>query len=218
MMISCKKKPAMDGLWLVKSVTVGGEEMTPNSRWMRFNSDSTQQSGNGWLQHSFGTWTLTQNKLKMVNTNGLNDPFEAFDISFNDHEMTWKRIEDSQPVTVDLERIEKLPLTYNDQLLGLWELGKAVGNGSFFSETENSNDYLFFRWDKRFVIGNDSGRYSGVYQVNGHRPQVTLFPYDKSIERSNWEIIYDKDQITLKKLNVDSTVTRRFERIYDFPE
>ncbi len=217
-MISCKKKPTMDGLWLVKSVTVGKEEMTPNSRWMRFNSDSTQQSGNGWLQHSNGTWTLTQNKLKIENTNSLNDPFEAFDITFDDHKMTWKRIEDAQPVTVNLEKIAKLPLAYNDQLLGLWKLDKAVGNGSFFSETENSIDYLFFRWDKRFVIRNANGRHSGVYQVNGHKPQVTLFPYDESIERCNWEIMYEKNQITLKKLNVDSIVTRRFERIYDFPE
>lgn len=52
---ACEGKPSIDGLWLVKSVKVGGDEMTPNGRWMRFNTDSTQESGNGWFQHSVGS-------------------------------------------------------------------------------------------------------------------------------------------------------------------
>lgn len=217
-MSGCQEKSTIEGLWLVKSVTVGEDEMTPNARWMRFNDDGTQQSGNGLFQHSFGTWEMSSNKLKVNNTNGLADRYEAFNVGFKDNKMTWERTEEGQTVVVNLERTKDLPLTYGDQILGLWKLNEAIGSGSFFSETNNSNDYLFFRWDKRFVIGTDSGRYSGVYQVNGHRPQVALFTYDKEIERSNWEITYSQDGITLKQLNVDSAVTRSFQRIHAFPE
>jgi hypothetical protein len=37
---------------------MGNNEMTPIARWMRFNKDSTQTSGNGWLQHSEGSWVF----------------------------------------------------------------------------------------------------------------------------------------------------------------
>ena len=50
-----EEKVKIDGLWLVTKVKVGIKERTPISRWMKFNKDSTQTSGNGWLQHSVGT-------------------------------------------------------------------------------------------------------------------------------------------------------------------
>ena len=45
--------------------------MTPNARWMRFNPDFTQESGNGWFQHSLGSWSLNSIKgeLSIVNDN-----------------------------------------------------------------------------------------------------------------------------------------------------
>ena len=50
-----QKVSNIDGLWVVKKVKVGNQEITPISRWMKFNTDSTQSSGNGWVQYSVGT-------------------------------------------------------------------------------------------------------------------------------------------------------------------
>ena len=151
---SCEKSPSIEGLWIVKSVTIGDEEMTPDARWMRFNSDLTQESGNGWLQHSVGNWKLDTetNSLTIVNKNGIDDPNEPFKITLSNNEMIWQRTEEGQNVIIKLETTLRLPSTSGDKLLGLWKLEKAVGKGSYFSTSNVNDDYLFFRWDKRFII------------------------------------------------------------------
>ena len=80
-----QNKSTIEGLWIVKLVKVGEEEMTPNARWTRFNSDLTQESGNGRFQHSYGTWKLnTKSKeLTIKNLNGLKDLNAPFKITVN---------------------------------------------------------------------------------------------------------------------------------------
>ena len=51
---SCTSK--IEGLWEIEKVKVGDKEMTPIARWVRLNPDKSQKSGNGWFQHSIGTW------------------------------------------------------------------------------------------------------------------------------------------------------------------
>lgn len=217
---SCKKEPNLQGLWVVKSVNVAGQEMTPNARWMRFNDDYTQQSGNGWYQHSIGTYqfNLENNELLINNSNGIIDQNEPFKITINDSVMTWKRTEEGQPIKVMLKKTKKLPRTYGDNLLGLWSLEKTKGNGSFFKNLADDNDYIFFRWDKRFVIKTKNGRHRGVYNVHGHKPEVELIPYNSKIERSFWNIKFEKDIMTLTLKNTDSIVIRKFKRTNEFPE
>lgn len=218
----CERTTTLEGLWVVKSVVVGNEEMTPNARWTRFNSDLTQESGNGRFQHSYGTWKLNKNsnELYIENTNGLDDINEPFVISLNQDEMIWERTEDGQNIKVILERSSKLPETYGDKILGLWKLEKATGNGSYFKESDKkeTNDYIFFRWDKRFVIKSEKRRVNGVYNVHGHKPEVELIPYDGQVKRVFWGIKFEENQITLKLLNSDTVVTREFRRIRNFPD
>ncbi|MDO5978563.1 hypothetical protein [Flavivirga spongiicola] len=219
---SCENKQAIEGLWVVKSVIVGEEKITPNGRWMRFNSDFTQQSGNGWFQHSIGTWSLNPktNELSILNSNGLNDLNEPFKVMINKNEMTWKRMEEGDSIKVSLIRSYKLPETYGDNLLGLWKLEEAIGEGNYFTQSGNTNtvEYLFFRWDKRFVIGSEKGRINGVYNVHGHKPEVELIPYGDQLKRDFWKVDSNKNSMTLKLLNTDSIVTRTFKRIHDFPQ
>ena len=221
-LFSCNKTTTIEGLWVVKSVVVGDEEMTPNARWTRFNSDLTQESGNGRFQHSYGTWKLNQNsnELFIENTNGLDDINEPFVISINENEMIWERTEEGQIIKVILERSSQLPETYGDKILGLWKLEKAIGNGSYFKESDKIeiNDYIFFRWDKRFVIESEKDRVNGVYNVHGHKPEVELIPYGGKVKRDFWRIQFEENQITLKLLNSDTIVTRQFRRIHKFPE
>ena len=217
---SCEKSPSIEGLWIVKSVTIGDEEMTPDARWMRFNSDLTQESGNGWLQHSVGNWKLDTetNSLTIVNKNGIDDPNEPFKITLSNNEMIWQRTEEGQNVIIKLETTLRLPSTSGDKLLGLWKLEKAVGKGSYFSTSNVNDDYLFFRWDKRFIIGTEKGRVHGVYNVHGHKPEVELIPYGDQYPRDFWKINFGEKAITLKLLNTDSIVTRKFIRIHNFPQ
>jgi hypothetical protein len=219
---SCEKNTTIEGLWVVKSVVVGDEEMTPNARWTRFNSDLTQESGNGRFQHSYGTWKLNQksHELSIENSNGLDDLNEPFVISNNENEMIWERTEEGQNIKVTLERSSKLPETYGDKILGLWKLEKAISNGNYFEKSDKKeiNDYIFFRWDKRFVIESEKGRINGVYNVHGHKPEVELIPYGDQVKRDFWEIQFEENQITLKLLNSDTTVTRQFRRINKFPD
>lgn len=217
---SCENNPSIEGLWIVKSVTVGEDKMTPNGRWMRFNSDFTQESGNGWFQHSTGEWSLEpdNHELTVINENGLDDPNEPFKVALYNNEMIWERTEEGQTVIVKLERTIELPIISGDKLLGLWKLEKAVGKGSYFSTSKATNDYLFFRWDKRFVIGTVNGRVNGVYNVHGHKPEVELIPYGTQYERNFWKVDFAENTITLRLLNTDSIVTRKFIRIHEFPQ
>lgn len=186
---SCEKTATIEGLWVVKSVVVGDEEMTPNARWSRFNSDLTQESGNGRFQHSYGTWKLNpeSDELSIENSNGLDDLNEPFVVSISQNEMIWERTEEEQNIKVTLVRSSQLPETYGDKILGLWKLEKAIGNGNYFKESDNKeiNDYIFFRWDKRFVIESEKGRINGVYNVHGHKPEVELIPYGDKVKRNN---------------------------------
>lgn len=219
---SCANKPTIEGLWIVTSVTAGDQEITPNARWTRFNPDFTQESGNGWLQHSFGTWKLNPktNELSIVNSNGLNDLNEPFKVTINQNSMAWNRIEEGQAIKVFLTRSNHLPETYGDKLLGLWRLEEAIGNENYFKESDKAktSNYIFFKWDKRFVIGSEKGRIHGVYNVHGHKSEVELIPYDNQYKRGFWKIDFDENTITLRLLNTDSTVTRKFKRIHEFPQ
>ncbi len=219
LLMGCEHQPSIEGLWQVKSVTVGEENMTPNARWMRFNSDFTQESGNGWLQHSIGTWRLDPNnhELTIINTNGIDDSSGPFSATISENEMTWKRIEEGQPIEVKLEKTSQLPTTFGNQLLGLWGAEQSNGNGSFFTEKVQSSDYLFFQWDNRFTLESEKGRIKGIYHVNGHRPEVELIPYNTEYHRESWKIDFKENRITLSSLNTDSTLIRIFKRIHEFP-
>lgn len=216
---SCKNEPQIIGLWSVKSVMAGDQEMTPNARWTKFNADFTQESGNGWFQHSIGTWKLDMESmnLSVENSNGVNDSNEPFTIAIEGNKMTWKRQEGEQTITVNLERIQKLPMTYGDQVLGLWELKEAEGEGNYFPNSkEDAKGTLFLKWDRRFDIRTKNGRITGVYNVHGHKPELELIPYGDQLERSFWKINFKEKQIDLTLLNSDSLVKRTFQRIHDW--
>jgi len=205
----------LDGLWVVQKVTVGKEEMTPNGRWTRFNSDSTQTSGNGWKQHSVGTWEydLADSTLRIVNSNGLHDPYEDFKVEWDGNTMSWERVEDGVNVQVELHRAQKLPMTYSDQLLGLWQVESSEGDEALMNL---SGDLLFIRWDGRFMVNTQEDRIHGVYNVHGHRSELELIPYGDEYPRSFWSVKFVENRIHLNLLNSDSTITRILQRTHSF--
>ncbi len=219
---SCRPENSIEGLWVVKQVKVDDEPMTPDARWTRFNADYTQQSGNGWFQHSYGTWSFDEKtkEIKIINENGIIDTNPPFTVEFENDLMSWRRTEEGHQVHVILEKSEALPKTFGDQLLGLWKLTEAVGKGQYFSDSfeEENQDYMFLRWDKRFVIGLEGQQIHGVYNVNGHKPELELIPYGENYKRDFWKVDFGENSITLILLNTDSLVSRDFIRIHQFPD
>ena len=135
-----KKETGIVGLWLVEKVQVGENSMTPISKWTQFNADSTHTSGNGWLQHSYGNWSLKKNQLKVTDKDGIIDPAEPFTIEVKENKMTWKRNEEGQEITVFLKRIDKLPKSEGNKLIGLWKLTKATDDGNDITVMVNPDD------------------------------------------------------------------------------
>ena len=210
----------MIGLWQVEKVQIEEQEMTPVARWVRMDKNGNQASGNGWYQHSYGTWTYEpgDKALAITNENGFEDPFGPFTCIVKGDEMTWKRKEEGQTVNVILKKMEALPAAPADQLLGIWDLVKAIERGEDQTEAYDFDQKycLFLRWDRNFVIPfSENGRQMGVYAPNGHRSQVQFIYNGTEANRVFWEYEVTKDELVLKN-NADQ-IELYFERIYQIP-
>jgi hypothetical protein len=220
--IACEptqKENTIKGLWLVEKVQKGTKEMTPIAKWSRFNEDHTHSSGNGWLQHSVGDWKLQEDKLYLQNKNGITDPFEAFQVSVQGNEMTWKRKEQEDTVQVFLRRIEKLPSSNSDKLLGLWKLVDFLEEGKSTISKINSPEkaMIHFRWDHVYVQYNmPRGKRYGVYKVHGHKPEIQMINYGKDTSFDFWKIKITKDTLTMT--STDGTTEMKYQRAYQFPQ
>ena len=218
-LIHAQEVGTITGLWHVIKVSAGGQTMTPNARWIAFDANRVQRSGNGWMQHSVGTWEMTGDQLTIVNTNGLDDPFGAFTISLTDSTMQWDRTEEGQNIRVDLMRAEDLPMTDRDRLMGLWQLERSEGESSYIQPGQSTDNASFFvRWDGKFDLRISDKRIRGVYNVHGHKPQLELIPYGDEWDRTYWSVKFTRDQLILELLGGDDEAIMTFERIRQFPE
>ena len=207
----------MSGLWVVEKVTVGEEEMTPIARWMKFNKDRTQESGNGWVQHSIGSWNYDRSDktLQITNSNGFKDSYGPFLASIEKEKMTWQRKEEGQTVTVSLKRSNSIPAAPANKLLGVWDLVKAEEDGKDITKDldPHGKRYLFIRWDHLFTVQHSpEGRISGFYQVNGHQPVIEFIHSGKETKRSQWSFEVEKESLILKTR--DSPKSKKLKRIY----
>ncbi|MFY0631251.1 MAG: hypothetical protein JXR05_12775 [Flavobacteriaceae bacterium] len=212
-----QKNNELLGLWEVEKMTMGENSMTPISRWTKFNSDSTLVSGNGWFQHSIGTWSLKDNQITIKSTNGVLDEAEPFSFSFMNDKMIWKRNEEGQEVTVHLKRIEKIPTSEGNKLLGLWKLIKSTNDGNDITVMSNpdSKAMLHIRWDNMYVQHNlPKGKQYGVYKIHGHKPEIQLVNYGESSTFSFWKFSISGKNLTLTSTNGKSVM--EFERIHQF--
>lgn len=217
-LISCKerKQNTIIGLWEVEKVQLGEEEITPNARWMRFNKDSTQVSGNGWLQHSIGTWKLKEGELTVNNVNGIKDEAQPFKVEVHTNTMHWSRMEEGQNLKVYLKRIKELPASEGNKILGLWKLESIhLGEGENNKMKVDPKSTLFLRWDNTYVKeGTLIQKEYGVYKVHGHKPELQMVNYGM-----NPEFRFYKFQISQNKLRLkatDGTEELYYTRIHQF--
>ncbi len=224
-LLSCKspKTPeTLTGLWQVMKVEVGSEIMTPQERWTYLHEDSSQNSGNGWRQHSEGTWSIPGTGLiALKNSNGINDPYAPFHYTLTGDSMYWSRLEEGDSVHVYWKRIDRIPRSASDQLLGLWDLKSAsLGNDDQTSAYDpEGKRHLFIRWDNRFrdAISRDSSVH-GYYQTHGHRPQITFI--QDGGKMNSYRFAVNDDLLELREVSekTDPALTLKFQRIHEFPE
>ena len=212
---SCSKKTedenTINGLWLVDKVKVGNKEMTPVARWMKFNPDSTQTSGNGWLQHSIGTWSYKNDKLSIINLNGINDNADPFSVDLELSKMTWSREEEGQNVQVFLHRIDKIPTSDGNKLMGLWKLNEIN------SEKIESTKTLYIAWDNTYIKQSASGKKEyGIYKIHGHKPELQMVNYGKNPKFTFYRFLITKKSLTLENTEGDEVLV--YSRIYQFSQ
>lgn len=219
--ISCNenKTSTISGLWLVKKVEMGKKEMTPNARWMNFKEDATQTSGNGWLQHSFGTWSLKNNLLSINNKNGVADLTEPFKVELSKNKMLWKRKEEGENITVYLEKINEIPTSKGNELLGLWKLKskRVKKDGEFLNTNVTSKETLFLRWDDTYVIQNGPREKKyGIYKIHGHKPELQIVNYGENPKFNFYKFSISKDNLTL--VSTENNEELLYVRVHQFPQ
>lgn len=199
---------------------MGEDQLTPQGRWVRFKPDFKQESGNGWKQHSVGTYSIeNDSKLRIHNTNGYVDNYPAFDVEIDGNQMTWTREEEGEIVEVDLVRIESLPQREADKLLGVWDLESVTVDGeNLIAEKDpESKRYFYLAWDGSFRIQHTpEGRLRGIYHTDGHRPILEMAYYDER-EMQGWEYEVTEDKLQLTSLGTEETEIRIYTRIDHFP-
>lgn len=210
------------GLWQVEEVDVDGEIMTPISKWIRIYEDHRQESGNGWLQHSYGTWEVDQDKqlITVDNHNGLKDQYGPYSMDFDKNKMTWTRLEDGKKVVVTMSRIESVKASPGDNLLGVWKRSgtSVTDEGTVVNPLGSVHHYLHLRWDHVFEEYNQHGSHSsGIYRIHGHRPEMEMVYYgNDSLFR--WHFDISQDRLTLRsKTRGSGERIRQYERVHVLP-
>jgi hypothetical protein len=210
-----KIKNPMVGLWEVEQVTIDGKKHTPDGKWMRFNADSTHESGNGWYQHSIGKYKVTgaDNELFLFHSNGWKDEFENFRITYTDTGMIWKRTEDGNAVEVSLKQIDKLPTRQADEVMGIWQLNQTtIGEITMKAVEKNT---IFLRWDKMFIAQDETNRSFGLYKTQGHRNEIEFVYYNQDCTREYWDYEIKNNILTLTSVNAEQPTKQVYTRIYD---
>jgi hypothetical protein len=188
-----------DGLWLVTRVDVGSEVMTPVSKWFRL-SNGQLASGNGWQQHTFGTytWNRVTSELSLVSENEPSDGYGAFLVAQDGNSMIWTRKEDGDIVKVRLIAIVELPKSPADNVKGFWDLVEATRSGvdAIKDIDPDGRYYIFLRWDRVFVRRiNAKEKAQGYWFMNGHRPELKLMRDQQETE--TWTAGFDGDNLIL---------------------
>lgn len=225
-----KKKPAppprppiVDGFWLVTKVTVGGRELTPVGRWFKLDKGK-QVSGNGWIQHSLGTYKFDKAKseLLFITTNEPEDEFGAFKVVRTDPLMMWSRKEENELVVVELKPITELPMSPADDAKGLWILNSAIDRDLDITKTFDSDHkhFLFIRWDRQYVKQiNAHERISGYWFFDEFRPEITFISEHREQEDERWTVTIEGTKMTLKGSSENvKEMTLFYSRATEFPK
>lgn len=210
------------GLWEIKNVYVGDQEMNPVAKWSKINADGSFQSGNGWLQNASGTWTFDAENHLFSATDSLDikDDFGGFTVSFDEEIMYWQRVEEGMEVNVTWVPIKELPMSPADYLEGLWDLEDIMEQDqSILASFDPDNKHrLFIRWDRIYMNFSPEGqRSSGYWHINGHKPEITLLPHTEGKNPESWRIDVNADELIMTGISDSNrSIQRRYLRKNSF--
>lgn len=208
----------IEGLWVVHHVKVGEKQMTPVAKWFNLKADGTQVSGNGWLQHTYGTWLYDRKASTLIlrSVNEMDDGFGAFHVVYNDSTMLWKRVEDGQTVIIKSVRVDVLPPGPVDKIKGVWILETVFSNGVDQTNAVNASGlaYLFLRWDRIFIEGEgEKVLRRGVWVIDGHKPIVTFISDVETEPREKWSVEFQNKGLILTGLSDHNKMLKRVYRL-----
>lgn len=216
------QKEKIIGFWEIEKVSVGTENMTPVAKWTKIKHDGTYQSGNGWLQNSYGTWKYDaqNNTYAAIDSLDIFDEFGGFKVSFDQQKMFWERQEEGMKVKVTLKPIEELPMSTADYLEGMWKLDDISQNGvSIRAEFDADQKHkLFMRWDRIYLNFTPEGnKQTGYWHINGHKPEITMLPHQEGEKAQSWRIEVDEKELIMTGISDgNNTIKRRYIRKNSF--
>jgi len=206
------------GLWEVLLVNVGNEELTPTAKWFEILEGGKLLSGNGGITNYRGSWTFDKN-TNLINqmTNGTEDPYGPFKVSFQENSMTWQRQEDGMKVMVSLKRIDEKPLAPWDLITGTWKSNKAEGLDKDTKEVKSiynlePNSY-YFGWDGRYKKYDGEGKRieTGIWHIESHSPWLWTIS-DADNTKIGWAIEIKEQSMTWSKDGDSETLKIFFEK------
>lgn len=214
----------VEGLWVVKAVTVGNQDKTPVAKWFRF-SAGKYTSGNGWQQHTVGSYHYEKNSsaLLLRADNEPSDPFGEFVVASTGNTMTWTRQEEGEVVSVTLEAAKEIPPSITDQVKGLWDLVLAMRlNKVITLEIDpHGSQYLFIRWDRVFVKSiSQKQQIRGYWFMNGHKPELKFINESSNQQSETWNVAFDKGRNMVLTGASESVkgITLMYARKIQFPD
>lgn len=206
------------GLWEVIEVTVGDKELTPTAKWFEIIDGGKLFSGNGGITYIRGSWSFDKNtKLMDQSANGQQDPYGAFEVNFENDQMTWQRLEDGMKVTVILSKVIEKPLGPWDKIQGNWITQKAEGldpnSKAIKSEYILDQDRYYFGWDGRYRKFNAEGKRieTGIWHIESHSPWLWTIS-DADNTKTGWSIDLQEKSMTWTKEGDTEILKVYFER------
>lgn len=204
------------GLWLVKKVQVGEEEMTPTAKWFQLYETGLLRAGNGGNTNLTGSWLLDRKSLLMFDKNGKPDEAGAFETTVTEEKrMTWTRIEEDQKVVVQLLKIEPQdwPSAPWDKIQGNWKIRTSEGMELLPSSLVFES--LYFRWDQMVNInfGTPQPNRRSIWRIPAHQSILQLIPIDESLPRSTWQIEFINNHMTWTQIVDGQTIRIEWEQL-----
>lgn len=207
----------VEGLWVVTKVMVGEKDMTPSAKWFNLKANGKFSSGNGWQQHTVGSWHSQGDQLFLTNENWINPNADPVMVSKQDDtHMVWQSQEEEGEVHVFLERASELPASHIDKVIGLWDFDSAEKEGSNSTQAFDPEDnvYLLIRWDRKFNYNNHPGKLNfGDWFVHPHKNEIHFRTDENHKEVWAYEVSHDR-----LMLIADNGEILNFKRITEFTE
>lgn len=193
-LLNTQAQAPITGLWKIDSVKVGEEDRTPVARWIKLSGGGSQFSGNGWLQHSQGSWDYDTGTgyLTIVDDQTAEEENIPFLVNSGRKSMTWERREGNDLVVVYLSRTRELPMSTIDSLRGNWR-----------SVEVNAGPEFRFAWDGRFTMEQDSESKNGTYRMHPHRPELELTWYGENCSREYYMVSITDKTLVMEPLDPD---------------